>query len=319
MGTELWWILPAGLIALFLFPIIYYIIRKQYAKRKVAKRSVAEKAADLNRDLEPFGFVYDEKQDMIFSGMYPFQRELGYCRLYDEAALTLNMAIHSEPIYFVYQNRRWLLEFWKGQYGMTTGGEIGIYVTDKEDISIPGVFEGPFFECVPDEERILMEYVLYRDNKPLLIRRELHWWLTGFEVGSFTSPNRLAMEIRLTFPNRGMLVAFLQGLRDAGYEESSYQVRGNTVQLRFDKPKSKQPYRKVRILYYMVQGLNYLYCGIFNKVTKDFVRTVDKLDYLRFLFPWMYRILTGFVKPKKMLKLFGLIKKKASVTGEVGQ
>ena len=31
------------------------------------------------------------------------------------------------------------------------------------------------------------------------------------------------------------------------------------------------------------------------------------------------RILTGFVKPKKMLKLFGLIKKKASVTGEVGQ
>ena len=317
MGTELWWILPVVLAVLFLFPIIYYIIRKQYAKRKVAKRSIAEKATDLNRDLEPFGFVYDEKQDMIYSGMYPWQRELGYCRLYDEAALALNMAIHSEPVYFEYQNRRWLLEFWKGQYGMTTGGEIGIYVTDKEDISIPGVFEGPFFDCVSDEERIVMEYVLYRDNKPLLARRELHWWLTGFEVGTFTSPNRLVMEIRLTFPNRGMLIAFVNGLRNAGYEENSYRITGNSVQLRFDKPKSKQLYRKIRMLYYLVQGLNRLYCRVFKNVTKDFVRTVDKLDYLRFLFPWMYRALTGFVKPKKMQKVFGQLKEKAKAAGEV--
>lgn len=316
MGTALWWIIPTAFAVVFLFPVIYYKIRRWYARRKVAKRSVEEKTEAFNKDLEPFGFVYDEKQDLIYSGMYPWQRELGYCRLYDEAALALNMAIHSEPVYFAYHNRRWLIEFWKGQYGMTTGGEVGIYVTDKEDISIPGVFEGPFFECVPDEERIVMEYVLYKDKSPLFVRKDLHWWLTGFEVGQFTSPNRLVMDIRMTFPNRGMLLAFLKGLHDTGYKENEYRITGNTVQLRFDKPKTKQPYRKVRLLYYIVQGLNRMYCGIFKHVTKDFVRTVDKLDYLRFLFPWMYRSLTGFVKPKKMQMMYGLLKKTVRGEGE---
>lgn len=310
MNIELRFILICAAVVLLLLPVIFYKIRKQYAKRKVTGRSTEEKAAALNKDLEPFGFAYDVNQDMVYSVMDSWQREMGYCRLYDEAALAFNMAIHSEPILFRYNNRRWLIEFWKGQYGMTTGGEIGIYVTDKEDISVPGVFEGPFFECVSDEERILMQYVLYKDRQPVLYRRELHWWLTGFDVGRFTNPNRLSMDIRLTFPNRTMLQAFVKGLEEAGYEEDSYQVLRNTVQIYFGNPKSKQPHRKMRILYYTVQWLNRLYCGIFRRVTEDYVKTLDKLDYLRFLFPWLYRIVTGFAKPKKIQKVFQKLKKK---------
>lgn len=316
---EILWVVLSVLAAAFLLFVLYFQIRKGYAKRKVAGRSREEKITELNKDLEPFGFVYDDKQDTVYSGMYPWQRELGYCRLYDKAALALNMAIHSEPIYFEYNNRRWLIEFWKGQYGMTTGGEVGIYVTDKEDISIPGVFEGPFFECVTDEERITMEYLLYRKQRPILFRKELHWWLTGFDVGVFSKPKQLSMEIRLTFPNRMMLNAFLRGLEDAGYDERSYQVVWNTVQIYFDKPKAKQPYRKVRILFYMIQGLNRFYCMLFRRVTKNYIKTLDKIDYLRFLFPGGYRMLTGFAKTEKMQEAFRKIKQKAEAAQEVDE
>ncbi|MGN1083756.1 MAG: DUF4474 domain-containing protein [Lachnospiraceae bacterium] len=154
METELFWIALAVLAVFVAAPFVYYRRRKRYAKRKVAGRSTEQKAYELNRDLEPFGFLYDETQDKIYSAMNPWQREVGYCKLYDDATLAMNMAIQCEPIYFNYDNRRWLIEFWKGQYGMSTGGEVGIYVTDKEDISVSGVFQGPFFECVKDEERI---------------------------------------------------------------------------------------------------------------------------------------------------------------------
>lgn len=304
MKIEYYWVVLAIVTVVLLLPIVYYNFRKIYAKRKVAKRSTEEKVSKLNADLEPLGFFYDQNQDVISSGMYPWQRELGYCKLYDEAAIALNMAIHCEPIYFRYNNRRWLIEFWKGQYGMTTGGEVGIYVTDKSDISIPGVFAGPFFECVSDEERIQMEYFLYRNDRPIIFRRALHWWLTGFSVGSFSNPNRLSMEIRLTFPNYRMMYAFVKGLEEAGYGKDSYRVIQNTVQVQFEKPKTKQPHERQGVWFHIVQMLNRIYCVFFRRVTRNYIKTLDKVEYLRCLCPCMYRILTRFAKPGKLQTIY---------------
>lgn len=318
MEFELFWIAIAIAtpVILLLVVTLYYTMRKRYAKRKVAGRTTEEKVTELNVDLEPFGFWFDENQDMVYSAMNPWQREMGYCRWYDRVALAMNMAIESEPIYFNYNNRRWLIEFWKGQYGITTGGEVGIYVTDKDDISVPGVFEGPFFDAVRDDERIPMEFLLYRKHKPLLTRRENHWWLTAFDVGIFTKPKNLSMDIRLTFPNRAMLMAFVGGLRNAGYREGTYLVHRNVVQIHFTEPRTKQPHRKFRLWFAAVQVLNCFYCLLYQNVTKDFVKTLDKIDYLRFLFPWLYRMLVDFAKPEKLQKRYRKLKKKAGeVTG----
>lgn len=70
------------------------------------------------------------------------------------------MKIDCEPIYFQYDGRRWLIEFWKGQYGITTGAEVGVYVTDKKDVDIPGIFSGTFYESISDNELLQIEYVL---------------------------------------------------------------------------------------------------------------------------------------------------------------
>lgn len=317
MERKVLWFFLAAFVAILIGLFIYYKHRKQYARKKTAGRSREEKWKDLHADLEPFGFAYDETQDIIYSGMYPWQREFGYCKLYDRAALGLNMAIECEPIYFMYDNRRWLLEFWKGQYGMTTGAEVGIYVTDKENILIPGVFEGPFFDCVKDEERIRMQYVLYYKKCPSFQRKELHWWLTGFQVGQFSKPKHLSMEMELTFPNRAMLEAFIDGLKEAGYEETEYQVGWNTVQIVFLKPKTKQPYRKIRVWFFLTQCLNRFSCAVFRWVTRDYIKALDKLDYLRFLFPWMYRGILRFAKPIKLWKQYHTVKEQAGASREV--
>lgn len=110
--------------------------KKKKSKENVVVRPITDvigtdqdRLEELNRDLKPFGFAYDPSQDLFYSLMDCWQRNFGYCRLYDEATATFSMIIDCEPIYFRYGGKKWLIEFWKGQYGMTTGGEIGIYYT----------------------------------------------------------------------------------------------------------------------------------------------------------------------------------------------
>ena len=85
--------------------------------------SYLDKLVDINDDLEPYGFAYDSETDDFYSTMYPWQRQFGYCSLYDEAAPALSLIFDSEPIYFDYKGKHWLIQFWKGQYGVTTGAE----------------------------------------------------------------------------------------------------------------------------------------------------------------------------------------------------
>ncbi|MCR3923562.1 MAG: DUF4474 domain-containing protein, partial [Firmicutes bacterium] len=136
--------------------------------------------ATWDKTLEKVGFLYDPKQDIFISRMDAWQRNYGYFRLYDEMLAPLNMIVDCEPIYFHYNDKRWLIQLWKGQYALTLGCEIGIYYTDQPDIHIPNLFSGPFFQCAEDEDLLQMAYTLYKNEEILFTRADHHWWLTGF-------------------------------------------------------------------------------------------------------------------------------------------
>ena len=71
-------------------------------------------------------------QDIIFSRMNAWQRDFGYAYVYDFVApATINAIIDCEPFFFRYNNKDWMIELWKGQYGFETGAEIGVYVSKQ--------------------------------------------------------------------------------------------------------------------------------------------------------------------------------------------
>lgn len=296
------------LLIIVLF-IRWWLVRRKLAIEKVKERTDEQKVNDINESLSLYGFLFDIRQDIVYSSMYPPQRKLGYCKLYDELAPSLNMIIDCEPIYFEYDGRRWLIEFWKGQYGMTTGGEVGVYVTDKEDVDIPGVFSGTFYESVLDNELLKMKYTLNKEEKEIIKRQEKHWWLTGFDVGMFSKPEQLSLEIQITFPNYKMQRAFIIGLGYAGYTTNDVTIDNKTVKVLFKTPKTKQPqkYKKWVILY--IQRLNRLYCSLFNWETRDFTRAIDKIDFLRIYYPFIFRLVANSNRSKKIEKLYEDIQK----------
>ncbi len=128
----------------------------------------------LDKVIATAGYSYDPKE-IFYSNMDAWQRKLGYCRLYDEAAASLGMIIDCEPIYFTYGGKRWLIEFWKGQYDLTTGCEIGVYTTEGFDLDIPSVFKGPFYHAASNEELLQMSLSLKKNGETLLTRVDKHW------------------------------------------------------------------------------------------------------------------------------------------------
>ncbi len=84
--------------------------------------------SDLGRLVRIAGFNYDQQQKILRSDQYPIQRFFGFNRSIDVAADTvLSSSIYCDPICFFYDGKEYMLELWKGQYGIMSGAEVGLY------------------------------------------------------------------------------------------------------------------------------------------------------------------------------------------------
>lgn len=286
-------------ISLFLFGLwITFYFKKRKAIWKVKHTSEEEKLSYINMALSPFGFIFDSVQDIVISKNNCFQRMFGYQDLYDLKAPLLHIVMDCEPIYFNYNQKEYRIEFWKGQYGITTGAEIGIYIRDKHTNLPKGKYRS-----ATDEERLNMGFVLEKKCK-LFHRKDTSWWLTGFVVGLFSKPKELKMKCFVECENEEMKNCFVKGLRQAGYPESKINVCENIVYFSYCTPKNYKLNHKKKIKKSIVQWLNRFNCFIFNFFTRRFPLTIDKLTYLRYLFPHIYQLFMGCNIPKKRQKTF---------------
>lgn len=224
------------------------------------------------------GYAYDPVQDLFYSTFSAWQKDMGYCRLYDEGAILSGMIIDCEPIYFEYDGKKWLIEFWKGQYGMCTGGEVGVYNTEDFDLHISDLFTGTFYLVASYEDLLLMSFTLIKDGKELFTRKSKHWWLTGFKLGEFSETNQLMMDIQIKLKDSTMRNAFIGGLIEAGYSEQEIDVYDNTVSLRFDKPRTLQPISRTPLIEWPTQRKNEMLCYEYQEITRPYDNQLDKIN-----------------------------------------
>ena len=267
-------------ISVIAVTVLGLVLRRKRKKHPPGPVPLFSTIPELNKAIEFTGFAYDSSQDIFYSLLNAWQRDFGYCRFYDEAAAALSMIIDCEPIYFDYGGRRWLIEFWKGQYGMTTGGEVGVYYSEDGEDSLPD-WNGRHYKCLPDSELIDMYHTLYKNGRPLYTRQGRHWWLTGFVLGEFSEPEELVMVARITFHSIGMRDAFLQALQKAGYRPHQYRVKGLSVAVQFDKPHTPQPLTRNKVTDAMTQKRNRDLCELYRKITGPYNTMVEKMNALR--------------------------------------
>lgn len=282
-------------VCILFFCINHY--RKACIIKKVCTMSTETKCYLLCSLIEDFGFCYNLKQDIFTSQINAWQRDYGYCTLFDRTAPLFQMVFDCEPIYFDYNGKTWLIELWKGQYGINTGGEVGIYHADG--LILPSNRTSTLFHAVSCEEMLPIHIDLCRNGKSLFKLTKRHWWLTGFCMGQYTKPEQLDMTVSITFPNQEMLYAFTDALFDLGYEKVDIGIYGEMVTIYFSTPKTKQPcqYKPVRCA--ISQWKNRLFCRIYNFVTRPFTQSMDKLLYLYYFLPFAFRKMVTIRKPRK--------------------
>lgn len=169
----------------------------------------AQDESTARKILVTAGFDYDPVQDVYFTQLDSWQRSFGFNSIYDTAAPMVGMIYSNANIYFTYDDKDWMMEIWKGQYGITAGAEIGFYNKPTDRVM-------KHYDCVTDEEMLEMSFDFYNMGELVFTRGpEKHWWLTGFKFLHVGIPSFITLDMTINFPNRKMANAFEKGLKEA--------------------------------------------------------------------------------------------------------
>ena len=171
--------------------------------------------ADQMRDiLRLFGYEYDADQNIYYTSLNAWQRNFGFTDLYDNAAVFTTMFYQTLKIDFDYNGLMWRLQWWKGQYGVLEGAEMGVYTKKPENK------DAPFYKCAENENLLEMYFEYYQTaadyNKgnPLFTRYEQeHWWITGFKFGT-CNPSKNVLKAVLFARDTKMADGIENGLKN---------------------------------------------------------------------------------------------------------
>lgn len=157
------------------------------------------------------GYLFNSAGDFFFTADDPWQRNYGYNEAFDVAAPFVSIYMDTMRAKFRYDNRDWMIQFWKGQYGLAfIGSEIGVY-TKPLDRTVE------HYDAANNDDALYMACTCYRDGE-IIFSREYgkYWWCTGFVPGqldNFSDRSELAVKCRITMKDSNMLLAFCNALK----------------------------------------------------------------------------------------------------------
>jgi hypothetical protein len=268
----------------------------------VSKQDIDIGKEAVDKGIEIAGYGYDSEQDIFYCNMDAWQRNMGYSRLYDEASAPLGMIVDCEPIYFEYDGKVWLIEFWKGQYDLCTGCEVGVYTAEETKLNTTETPKYTFYNCASNEDRLKIRFSLLKNGEVLFSRNDRHWWLTGFKLGEFSEPSELTMDLYITLKNNTMCNAFVEALKNVGYSEKEITRTGDTVHLVFDKPRTPQPVTRTTETDRITQKKNKLLCDAYKGITEVYDNLKDKINAIKKQSPELYKEIIDEEKLRNYLK-----------------
>lgn len=297
----LYLIIPAAILLLLLASLLFLHFKKKRVIKKVNSLNAPEKRQLINDVIDSVGYVYDIYQDIFATRLDAPQKQFGYTTFYDLSAAYFNMVFDYETIYFDYNGRTWLIEMWKGQYGINAGCELGIYYADS--IVPPDKYNTTLFEAVAPNDMLDISLRLNMHSNRKLHQytrlgqlRYRHWWLTLFKMGVFAKPKDLFVNTSIRFKDYAMMHHFLDSFAKT-LPNTTYKVNGLTIYFTF-----YQSNRKYSLLKRMVRRVAltfcHIYCIWFNYITRPFETGGDKLLYIYYYLPFTLRFLLKG-KPEK--------------------
>ncbi len=212
-----------------------------------------------------------------------WQHNFGFGKIYDFVSPYLLLEYDYVRVFFEYEGKDWMIQMWKGQYGMIFyGGEIGVYNRPHSD---KGVHEWTMYNCPEEEDWLMMEMSLYHQdlngNYVHEFTREYdkYWWCTGFKNGHLRQEepaDELRLEGRITLKSKEMCDLFISGLDSCGFG-----VSDSKASIGLD-----QYYVEDNDVYFIWQNISSAENTMFIKAGLGTVISVLLLPYLPLILPY---------------------------------
>lgn len=174
-----------------------------------------------NEGLGLVGFAYDAKYGVFYATGAGWQRTMGYTELYDRLAAVAFMPLDTIRIKFNYAGMQWMVQLWKGYYGLVLAGcETGFYNRPGDTPENQTTYN-VVSEEYHQEMSCKFHYGLSSFN-----RYSKTWWLTGFSPAVQMSPATtipmMRVENTINFTDIGLMNAFIEGLEDVDHIFQNY-------------------------------------------------------------------------------------------------
>ncbi len=177
-----------------------------------------------------FGYLYDPAENCFYTSADPWQRVVGYNSIFDIAAPMSLIGFDTVRLRFEYENKDWMIQLWKGQYGLVFyGAEVGVYTKPKDRQMM-------HYDAASDSDMLKMSMTFHEKKTALGQSRWVkvfsrpygsYWWCTGFVPGNrYGQYSNMKLEMRITMKDYDMLSGVTQALKSNGI---SYTVKGLDV------------------------------------------------------------------------------------------
>ncbi len=177
------------------------------------------------------GYLYDPKEGCFYTSADPWQRVVGYNEVFDVMGPYTFIDFDTLRLYFEHGNKDWLIQLWKGQYGLVFyGAEVGVYTKPKDR-------ELKHFDAASDSEMLKMSMTFIEKEKVPFSGTKwnekftrpygYYWWCTGFLPGNrYGKYENIKLDMRITMKDYEMLSGVTAALKENGI---TYSVKGLDV------------------------------------------------------------------------------------------
>lgn len=158
------------------------------------------------------GYLYEPKGMYFYTAADPWQRNVGYNSIFDVIAPYTLINFETKRLRFEYGKKDWMIQLWKGQYGLLFyGAEAGVYTKPKER-------ELMHYNAASDEEMLKMEMTFNYLRNGKWVKRftrpyDEYWWCTGFLAGNKKGDfSDIRVDMRITAKDGTMLAKIKSAL-----------------------------------------------------------------------------------------------------------
>ena len=175
-----------------------------------------------------FGYLFDPKELYFYTADDPWQRNVGYNSIFDTTSNIALIDFDTVRLRFEYGGKDWMIQLWKGQYGLLFyGAEVGVYTKPKDR-------EVMHYDCASDDEMLKMSMDFLEKKNGKWNRRftrpyGYYWWCTGFIPGNKLGDySGLGLDMRITAKDNEMLAGIKSAL-----EKNKIEYRQDGLDLYF--------------------------------------------------------------------------------------